>query len=402
MVTPIVPVAPRGDFPLLARVVEGRTIAYLDAAATNLKPRAVIDAVVGYYEGLGANVHRGAHRLSDETSTAFEAARDAVARFIQADARELVFTANTTHSIGVVAQGLDLKRGDNVVTSVLEHHSNILPWLSRCETRFLREGPDGLVDFTALDGLIDEHTRLVALSQASNVTGAISALGEVIEHCHRRGVPVLVDAAQSAAHFGIDVRALGCDFLAFSSHKLCGPSGVGVLYLSEPMWERVALTNIGGGTVLDVSEDAFRLKRVPHRFEAGTPNIEGVLGLGAAVRYLEAIGMEAIAAHDRLLSARLLSLLEAVPGIGVLGPTDPKNRIGLASVVPTKPGLDVEMLSMMLCDSHGVMARAGTLCAHPYFKSRGLKGALRFSGSIFTSDEDLERGAAALDALLNR
>lgn len=361
-----------------------------------MKPRQVVERVVRFYEHSCANIHRGNHTLSQEASQLFESARDAVAAFINATGREIVFTSNTTDSVHLVADGLGLEPGDNVVTSVLDHHSNLLPWLSRCEVRLLPEGDDGTVDMTHLAELVDERTRLVALSHASNVTGAVNQLEEGIELAHRRGALVLVDGAQAAPHVPVDVVSLGCDFYAFSGHKMLAPSGVGVLFIGERAWDRVGVAKVGGGTVLAVRRTGFDLKRVPYRFEAGTPNIEGVVGLGAAVEYLDRMDMAKVAAHDAELARVMHECFADLPGLRMLGPRDPRRKIAIASLAPTTKAFDVETLAMMLSDSHKVMARAGTHCAHPYFRERGLAGSLRLSAYVYTSAEEIRAAAAAL------
>lgn len=381
------------DFPVLQRKIEGRRIIYLDSAATTLKPRAVIDAVMQFYERSTANIHRGDHTLSQEASEAYESSRDAVARFINAGGREIVFTANTTESLNLVGSGLGLAPGDNVVAGIADHHSNLLPWMSRCEVRLMR-------DPGQLDSLIDAKTRLVALTHASNVTGTIHPIADAIAVAHRKGVPVCVDGAQSVPHLPVDVLSLGCDFLAFSGHKMLGPSGAGVLYVSEAMWERVKPLKLGGGTVDHVREDGFSLKRVPHRFEAGTPNIEGVLGLGAAVRYLDAIGMERLHEHGLAQAKKLRSLVGAIDGLKLLGPEG--ETLPIATLAPATPAVDAARLGMMLSDTYKIMARSGTHCAHPYYAQLGVRGALRLSAYVYNSDEDLEMAAAALREIMSR
>jgi cysteine desulfurase / selenocysteine lyase len=393
--------APREDFPLLARTLEGSRLIYLDSAATALKPRQVIDEVVRFYREGSANIHRGKHWLSHEASEAFEAARSAVARFINALPSEVVFTASATEGVNLVAEGLELERGDNVIASVLEHHSNLLPWMSRCEVRLLPEGPDGRVDLERLDSLIDPRTRALALTHISNVTGAINPVREAVERCHRRGVPVLLDGAQSVPHQPIDVVELGCDFLVFSGHKMLGPSGVGVLYVNQASQDRLRSWKLGGGVVDRVWADRFTLKAAPYRFEAGTPNIEGVLGLRAAVEYLERLGMERVAAHDRELSALLLELCRELEGVRLLGPTDASARIALASLVPERSALDVDTLATMLSDGAKIMVRSGQHCAHPYFEARGMKGSLRLSAYVYTTPEELRAAFSALKELLS-
>jgi cysteine desulfurase/selenocysteine lyase len=391
---------PREDFPLLMRRIEDRPINYLDSAATALKPTAVIDAVTAFYREMCANVNRGDHILSQEASTRFEQVRHDVARFINALTREVVFTSNTTDSMNLVAAGLKLGPGDNVVTSIIDHHSNMLPWLGRCETRFLPEAEDGRIDLAQLPGLIDGNTKLVAIGHVSNVTGAIQPVREAIQIARAKGVLVVVDAAQSVPHLPLDVVELGCDFLAFSAHKMLGPSGVGVLYVSEEAADRLATVKVGGGSPERVRTDGFTLKDMPYRLEAGTPNIEGVFGLGAAIAYLKAIGMKRVAEHDAALAAYMHELFAELPGVEMLGPADPTKKIAIASLVPTAATVTPATLGRILSDSHKIMARTGTHCAHPYFAARGKAGALRLSAYIYTSSDDLDAAALAIREVL--
>jgi cysteine desulfurase/selenocysteine lyase len=397
-----VTLAPTGDFPLLAREIEGRRVIYLDSAATTLKPRAVIDAVVRFYEHSTANIHRGDHTLSQEASEAFESTRSTVARFLNANAREILFTANTTEGLNLVARGLGLKPGDNVVGCVQDHHSNLLPWMGNCELRLVGGSSDGRIDLSQLDSLIDDRTRLVALTHASNVTGVIHPVREAIAIARRRNVPTCVDAAQSVPHLPVDVGELGCDFLAFSGHKMLAPSGVGVLYVAEAQLERLAPLKLGGGVVDHVREDGFSLKRVPHRFEAGTPNIEGVLGLGAAVRYLDRLGMEAVRDEGTAQSRRLREKVAEIPGLELVGPVDARDTLPIVTVAPVRATVDAARLGMMLSDSYKIMARSGTHCAHPFYARAKVRGALRLSAFVYNSDEDLDLAASALREIMAR
>lgn len=391
----------REDFPLLRRVIEGRPVIYLDSAATALKPRQVLEAIARFYQHHTANIHRGDHSLSQESSDAYESARGRVARFLNATAGEIAFTSNTTDGVNLVASALRLGRGDNVVASVMEHHSNLLPWLDRCELRLLDEAPDGRFDVSQLADRIDAHTRLVALGHVSNVTGAIQPIEAAIEAAHARGVPVLIDGAQSVPHLPVDVVGLRCDFLAFSAHKMLGPSGVGVLYVAESMWDRLGTFKTGGGMVHQVKADRFSPKRYPHRFEAGTPNIEGVLGLAAAIEYLEQVGMDRVAAHDAELARLMLSLFSELPGATLLGPAEAAHRIAIASLVPP-PGIEASTVGMMLSDSFKIMARAGTHCAHPYFDAHGAAGSVRLSSYLYNTEEEIRAAHAALVDILSR
>lgn len=394
------PLAARDDFPILSRPLEGTKVVYLDSAATSLKPTAVIAEVRRFYEEISANIHRGKHWLSQDASEAYEAARSSVAQFINALPSEVVFTSNATEGVNLVAHGLALEREDNVVVSILEHHSNLLPWMSRCQLRYLPEGADGRLDVSRLESLIDARTRAVALTHVSNVTGAVTAVEQAVEIARRREVPVLIDAAQSIPHRSVDVVALGCDFLVFSGHKMLGPSGVGILYARRSSQGRLRPLKLGGGVVDRVTHGGFALKGAPYCFEAGTPNIEGVLGLRAAVEYLSALGMDRVREHDRQLAALLLERCRDLPGVTILGPAEPTGRAAIVSLVPPPGAPDTDTLAMMLSDGFKVMCRSGQHCAHPYFEMKQIAGALRLSGYVYTGAEDVERAAAALHTLL--
>jgi len=394
--------AARSDFPLLARRIDDRPITYLDSAAMTLKPTSVIERVTSFYREISANIHRGNHTLGTEASEAFEGVRGQVARFLNATAREIIFTHNATEGFNLVGEGLDLQADDNVVASVLEHHSNILPWMRHCQVRFIPEGPDGLLDLNVMSDLIDSRTRLVALTHASNVTGAVNPVSTAIALAHERGIPVMIDGCQSVPHFPVDVTALGCDFLAFSSYKMLGPAGVGVLYARESTWPRLRPLKLGGGTIDHVRKNGFDLKRVPHRFEAGTPNIEGVVGFGAALEYLENLGMDRVAEHDAQLSRLLHERLAQISTVRVLGPSDPARKVAIAALVPNSPHIDVTSLGMTLSDSFKVMARAGTHCAHPYFAEHKVNGSLRLSSYVYTTEDDILTAANAIEQVLSR
>lgn len=394
------PLAPAEDFPQLSRAHEGQRIVYLDSAATSLKPQPVIDAVLSFYRDCCGNVHRGDHLLSREASARYEEARHIVARFINATAREVAFTSNTTDGLNLVAHGLGLESDCNVVVTVLEHHSNLLPWMSRCQVRFLPTSPDGVVDLERLPALLDSRTRMLAISHASNVTGALNPVADAIRIAHEHGVPVVVDAAQSVPHHAVDVLALDCDALAFSAHKMLGPSGVGVLYIKEELAARLRPFRLGGGTPDHVRSDGFELKDAPYRFEAGTPNIEGVLGLGAAIEYLERLGMARVAEHDAALTRALHERFSDIPGLVMLGPSQPELKVSIVSLAPTSSGITVASLAHVLSDSYKVMARAGTHCAHPFFESEGIGESLRLSPYLYNGSDDLDRAARALQEIL--
>lgn len=384
----------RADFPLLRQ-----PIVYLDSAATSLKPQVVIEAVREYLSDYSGNVHRGQHALSERASRAYEASRERVARFIGARASEVVFVRGTTEAINVVAAGLQLAPDDNVVATVLEHHSNLLPWRTRCAVRLAPLLDSGLPDLAAAEAAIDERTRIVAVSGCSNVTGARVPVAQWAAMAHRHGVPLLVDAAQSAAHWALDVEALGCDYLAFSGHKLLAPPGVGVLYGQREALARLVPSSLGGGCVTRVGADlSYELRELPWRLEAGTPDIAAVIGLGAAIEYLDDLGMDAIAGREADLRARLDAELAALPGLRLLLPTG--ERAPLLSLCEQVPAMGAEYLARVLGDSFGIMTRAGHHCAHPLHAALGLPATLRVSLAFYNSEDELGRLGAALRGIL--
>ena len=387
----------RADFPLLERTIDGRPIVYLDSASTAPKPRCVIDAVVGAYTGHTANVHRGVHVLSEEATEAFEAARAEVASFLNASPAEIVFTRNSTEGVNLVAHGLGLGGDDEVVLTALEHHSNFLPW--RMAARAVPVGlhEDGMPRYEEVERLLSPATRLLALAQVSNTTGVVAPVERWVAAAHARGLPVLVDAAQSASHLPIDVRALDCDFLVLSGHKLLGPSGIGVLYGKRERLERLALYQTGGGMVRHHGENGFEAHEVPLRFEAGTPNIEGAVGLGAALSYLRGLGMDAVLAHSLALGRHLVEGLRGIPGVRIVAGSAPlERRIGLATFTLEAAGVSQESLARLLCDRYQIIASGGYHCAHLLHDRMQLAGTVRISTHVFNTHAEIER---VLDAM---
>ncbi len=388
------------DFPQLQREIEGKKITYLDSAATTLKPLDVIDAIMGFYTRSCGNIHRGDHTLSREASDLYEEARHTVARFIGATSKEVVFTSGTSDGLNLVADGMNLRKEDNVIVSVLEHHSNILPWMGRCEVRFLPVNGDGCTDVEAIPSLVDSNTRLVSVGHISNVSGAICDVKRAVQLAHDAGVLCCIDAAQSVPHLPVDVLDLDCDFLAFSGHKLLGPSGVGALFVRESIADGFVTRRLGGGTPDHVRKDGFDLKEMPYRLEVGTPNIEGVIGMAAAIEYLEMIGMDRVAEHDAAMSRLVFDLFGKREQFYMLGPKDPEKKIAIASLVPRKDVVTVGSIGHFLSDSAKVMARSGTHCAHPFFDEVAAAGSIRLSPYVYSSSDDLYRASEALDQML--
>ncbi len=388
--------AVRRDFPILERQLRGKRLVYLDSAATSQKPRAVLDAVARFYEGFNANVHRGAHTLSDEATDAYEQARLKVSRFIGAvSPREIVFVRNATEGMNLVAYSWARKRlraGDEIVLSVMEHHSNLIPWQRvASETgavlRFIPLYADGTMDLSEIDRLIGDRTRLVAVTHVSNVLGTINPVRRLAELAHAQGALLLVDGAQSVPHMPVDVGDLGCDFLAFSGHKMLGPMGIGVL------WGRAELLEamdpfMGGGSMIDeVSLDGATWADIPHKFEAGTPNVSGAVGLAAAVDYLRELGMESVRRHEIEITRYALDALKGVEGLTVFGPADPESRGGVVSFA--LEGADAYDLGSFL-DQEGIAVRAGHHCCQPLMKWLQVPSTARASFYLYNTLEEVD------------
>ena len=391
----------RRDFPVLAREVNGRPLCYLDNAASSQRPRAVIDAISRYYETSHANVHRGVHTLSQEATDLFEGAREKLRRFVNArSTREIVFVRGTTEAINLVAQSYGrprLQPGDEIVVSRLEHHANIVPWQMLCEQTgaVLRVIPitrSGEVDFEAFLGLLGERTRLLALSHVSNALGTVVPVESYIREARRRGIPVLLDGAQAAPHLPVDVQALDCDFYCFSGHKMCGPTGIGVLWGRESLLEAMPPWQGGGDMILAVSFERTVYNGLPYKFEAGTPHIAGAIGLGAAVDYLESLGLERIATTEHDLLEYATQCLAEVPGLTIVGTAPDK-----AAVVSfTVEGVHPHDLGTIL-DHEGVAIRTGHHCAMPVMDFFGVPATARASFAFYNTRAEVERLVDALD-----
>lgn len=393
----------RRDFPILGREVNGRKLVYLDNAATSQKPRCVVDALVDYYERYNANIHRGIHVLSEEATAAYEGVRVKVADFIDAPQPEsVVFTRNATESINLVARSWGakhLKAGDEVVLTEAEHHSNLVPWqlISRETGAVLRFIPildDGTLDLDAADRLIGPRTRMVSIAHMSNVLGTINPVARLAELARGVGALMLVDGAQSVPHLPTDVRELGCDFLAFSSHKMLGPTGIGVLYGRLDLLEEMDPYMGGGSMIRTVELERSTWGEVPQKFEAGTPNIADTVAFGAAVDYLRALGMERVRAHEKELVAYALRQLGGMDGMRIFGPLDPEVRGGVVSfyyddIHPHDVGTVV--------DQEGVAIRAGHHCCQPLMRRLGVPATARASFYIYNTPEEVDLLVHALE-----
>lgn len=391
----------RADFPALAREVHGKPLVFLDSAASSQKPIPVLEAMERIYRQCYANVHRGIYAFSEEATLAYENARDRVASFINAPLREeVVFTRNTTEAINLVAYSwgrTHIRPGDRILLTQMEHHSNIVPWQLLAQEKgaklvYLPITDDGLLRMDLLDSLLD-GVRLVAVTMMSNVLGTINPVKEIIRKAHAAGAVVLVDAAQSVPHMPVDVQDLDCDFLAFSGHKMCGPTGIGVLYGKESLLEAMPPFLGGGDMIRKVEWESATWNRPPWKFEAGTPAFVEGIGLGAAVDYLSGIGMEAIAAHERELTAYAMERLGALEGLRIIGP--PAHARG-GVVAFTFHQIHPHDIAHML-DQEGIAVRAGHHCAQPLHRRLGLNATVRASFYLYNTPAEVDRLAEALE-----
>jgi cysteine desulfurase/selenocysteine lyase len=394
----------RAEFPILSRTINGKPLVYLDSAASSQRPWPVLRAIEHYETALHANVHRGVHSLSQWATEAYEASRETVRRFINArSTREIVFVRGTTEAINLVANSWGrgaLKPGDEVLISHLEHHSNIVPWQMICAATGarLRAAPltsAGELDLEAFAGLLSARTRLVALAHVSNALGTVLPVHEIVRLAHAQGIPVLLDGAQAVPHALVDVQALDCDFYAFSAHKIYGPTGIGVLYGRESLLAAMPPWQGGGDMILSVSIEASTYNDLPWKFEAGTPNISGAIGLGAALEYVESLGREAIAAHEQALLNLASARLAALPGLRLIGTAPEK-----AAVISfTLEGVHPHDIGTIL-DSEGIAIRTGHHCAMPLMHYYGLAATARASFGCYSNTHDVERLVQGLHKVL--
>ncbi|HYK69974.1 MAG TPA: cysteine desulfurase [Streptosporangiaceae bacterium] len=399
----------RKDFPILDRTVRGgRPLVYLDSANTSQKPRQVIDTLTDFYERHNANIHRATHELGEEATEAYEGARIKVAQFIGAgDEAEVIFTKNVSEAINLVAYSIGnaagsgrfrLGEGDEIVITEMEHHSNIVPWQLLCERtgatlRWFGVTPDGRLDLARADELINPRTRLVALTHQSNVLGTINPVADIAARAHAAGALVLVDAAQSAPHGLADVRSLGADFVGFTGHKMCGPTGIGVLWGRRELLEEMP-PFLGGGEMIEtVWMDRSTFAPPPHKFEAGTMPIAQAVGLGAAVDYLTEVGLEAVRAHEQDLLRHALAALTVIEGLRILGPTEPVDRGGAISFELN--GIHPHDVSQVL-DDRGVAVRAGHHCAWPLHRALGVQASTRASFYLYNTHDEIDALAEGL------
>lgn len=367
-----------------------RYLHYMDNAATSLVPEPVITAMNEYDRQYRANVGRGVHRLTRVATQRYQDAHELVSNFIGGKEGTTVFTKNATEAINMVATGLDWHPGDRIVTTIAEHHSNMLPWLrlrqKGIELVVIRPGKDGVFNIEAFEEAITANTKLVAVSHASNVLGTIQPVREIAEICKAKGAYFLVDGAQSVPHFSVDARNIGCDFLCFSGHKMLGPTGTGVLWTRDAVISPLIL---GGGTVEDVTTEGYTLTGSYQRFEGGTPNISGVIGFGQSVKYLESLGMDTIFKHEQKLTERLLKGFARIDKVNVYGPPDTKNRIGVVSFSINR--IRPHEIAYLLDERAAVLVRSGDHCCVPLMKHLGLEnGTVRASVYLYNTLEEVD------------
>ncbi len=389
----------RRDFPILHQQINGYPLAYLDSAASTQRPLQVIEAIRHYYSHDHANVHRGVHTLSHRATDIYEGARETIRRFINArSTREIVFTRGTTEAINLVAAtfGQRLSAGDEILISEMEHHSNIVPWQMLCERSgtILRVAPineRGELLLDELEKLMGQRTRLVAITHVSNALGSVNPVRQIVASAHARGIPVLVDGAQAIAHQSTDVQSLDCDFYAFSGHKMCGPTGIGVLYGREALLETLPPWQGGGDMILTVSFSGTTYNDLPYRLEAGTPHIAGAAGLAAAIDYLQQIGMENIASHEAELLAYASNALSELPGLQLIGTAEHKTGVASFNI----DGIHPHDIGTVL-DQHGVAIRAGHHCAMPVMERYGIPGTARASLAFYNTRTEIDQMIEAL------
>jgi cysteine desulfurase/selenocysteine lyase len=391
----------RADFPILHQQVNGHPLVYLDNAATTQKPQSVIDALVYYYCHDNSNVHRGAHTLSDRATAKFEAARKSVANFINAaHTQQIIWTRGTTESINLVAASWgaqNLQPGDKILVSALEHHSDIVPWQMIAEKTGARVIPipvdtTGTIEMEAFAALLDNRVKMVAVNQVSNALGTINPVADIIKQAHAVGAKVLIDGAQAIAHWPVDVQAMNCDFYVFSGHKLFGPTGIGVLFGRRELLEQMPPYQGGGEMIETVSFSGTTFNQLPYKFEAGTPDIAGAIGLAAAIDYLNTLDRTALAVHEDALLAYATEKALAVPGLKIIGTAKSKAAV-LGFVIEGTHPSDIGML----LDQQGIAVRTGHHCAQPLMQQFGTQGTVRASFSFYNTFEEIDRLFVALD-----
>jgi cysteine desulfurase/selenocysteine lyase len=386
----------RKDFPILGRTIKGYPIVYLDSAATTQKPASVINALSFFYRTSNANIHRGAHTLSEESSTAYEKLREKTAQFIGgADARGVVFTRNATESLNVIARSYGkahVARGDEILLTEMEHHSNLIPWqlLAKeigAQLKFVEVTDDGYLNMDSFYRQLSSRTKLVSVTSVSNVLGTINPVAEIIQAAHKQGAVVVLDGAQGVPHIKMNAQEIDCDFLAFSAHKMLGPTGIGVLYAKPEILETMEPMLGGGGMIEEVTLESATWADIPWRFEAGTPNYADVIAFSAAIDYLERLGMDNIFAHEKVLTAYALERFREFNNIRIFGPKNPEHKAGIITFYDEF--IHPHDLSTIL-DSYGIAIRAGHHCAQPLMRKFGVEATARASFYVYNDLQDID------------
>jgi len=394
----------RSDFPILNREVYGHPLVYFDNAATSQKPKVVLDAIENFYTQANANVHRGVHFLSQLATNEYEGARAVVKKFLNAaDTSEIIFTRGATESINLVAQSFGqrfVREGDEIIISTMEHHSNIVPWQLLCERtgailKVIPINDDGELILEEYEKLLSPRTKIVAVGHVSNALGTVNPVKHIIETAHAHGVPVLLDGAQAAPHLKVDVRDIGCDFYAISSHKMCGPTGFGVLYGKTEWLEQLPPWQGGGDMIATVSFEKTTYNVLPYKFEAGTPHIEGAVGLATAINYLEGIGMDRIAAYEHELLDYATELIGSIRGVRLIGTAREKAAVLSFTVNDVHPH-DIGTI----LDQEGIAVRAGHHCAQPVMTRFGVPGTVRASFAFYNTKEEIDALSSGLERVL--
>ena len=393
----------RKDFPILNRKIRGKDLIYFDNAATSQKPSSVIQSLVHYYETMNANVHRGIHTLSEEATSAYEDVRKKVAKFVHGSTpQSVVFTRNTTEAINLVAYSWgrkNIRSGDEILVTGMEHHSNLVPWQMLAQEKgavlkFVGVKDDGTLNLDDLEKNVSSKTKLIAVGHVSNALGTVNPIRRFAQAAHAVGAALLVDAAQSVPHIPVDIRVLGCDFLVFSAHKMLGPTGVGVLIAHEDMLEKMPPFMGGGDMIREVWLEKSTWNEIPYKFEAGTPNVADVIAFGAALDYLEDLGMDNVRAHEQKLTAYAMAELSKIKGVKIYGPLDPTQRSGvisfnLGSIHPHDLGT--------VLDEDGIAVRAGHHCCQPLMRHFGISGTTRASFYIYNTEAEVDKFVKSLD-----
>ncbi|QMV43695.1 cysteine desulfurase [Cohnella cholangitidis] len=394
------PIALKSEFPILHQDINGHPLVYLDNAATTQKPRSVIEAVKRYYEWDNANVHRGVHTLGSRATDAYEGAREKVARFLNAPAsRQIIFTRGTTTALNIVASGYarqTLREGDEIVITPMEHHSNLIPWQQAAKAtgatlKYIPLQPDGTITLEDVEATVTERTKIVAITYVSNVLGTVNPIARIAEIAHRKGAIIVVDGAQSTPHLKVDVQALDVDFYAFSGHKMCGPTGIGALYGKAQLLERMEPVEFGGEMIDFVELHDSTWKELPWKFEGGTPIIAGAVGLGAAIDFLEQVGLHNIDQHEKKLTRYAMERLSAIEGLTIYGPREERAGLVTFNLGDVHPHDVATVL-----DTDGIAVRAGHHCCQPLMRWLKVSATARASFYLYNTEQDIDRLAESL------